>query len=401
MSDVDLAYLALLEKVLLKGRHKSNRTGVDTYSLFGEHIDIPVAWSNFPLLTTKKMSFKSIYAELLWFLRGYTDNAYLRMHNCTIWDEWATKEQCEARGTYEGDLGPVYGHQWRHFGPWREGGQPVVHDTREYDASPYYTRPVAPESTKWIPMEVVSQLLRNYNMWASVPACRAWEDTDRVVFDLSVQAGFREYMQDILLGRPARYALTYLGKNNETRNPTSVVFQPLYKPYHSPPVDQIDAAIQLLIHDPNSRRIVVSAWNPTDIPDMALPPCHASFQLCPNEHNGLDMVMNQRSADVFLGVPYNIASYALLLLLMAKAAGFDGPHRLRISFGDVHLYKNHVEQALTQLRRTPKLPAAVYQPDYTLLGKNPGLPYFHNLRVGSISVERYHCHPALKADVAV
>jgi thymidylate synthase len=222
-------YLDLLERILSKGAEKRDRTGTGTLSIFGYQMRFNLA-DGFPLLTTKKLHLKSIVYELLWFLRGDTNIAYLKDHGVKIWDEWADAN---------GDLGPVYGHQWR-----------------------------------------------------------SWPTHD--------------------------------GKT----------------------IDQISNLIDDIKKNPDSRRLIVSAWNPADVPKMALPPCHCLFQFYVAD-NKLSCQLYQRSADVFLGVPFNIASYSLLLLMVAQVTGLK-PGEFVHTFGDAHLYLNHLQQAQEQLLRTPK-----------------------------------------------
>lgn len=232
-------YLDLLNRILTEGVKKSDRTGTGTLSVFGHQMRFNMA-DGFPLLTTKKLHLKSIIYELLWFLRGDTNIKFLKDHGVSIWDEWADEN---------GDLGPIYGKQWR-----------------------------------------------------------AWKD------------------------------------------------------YRGGTVDQISQAVDLIKHHPESRRIVVSAWNVADLPEMALSPCHCLFQFY--VANGrLSLQLYQRSADTFLGVPFNIASYALLLMMMAQVCGLQ-PGEFVHTTGDTHLYLNHLDQARLQLSREPRpLPKMTLNPD--------------------------------------
>lgn len=232
-------YLDLLDRILTDGVKKTDRTGTGTLSVFGHQMRLNMA-DGFPLLTTKKLHLKSIIYELLWFLRGDTNIKYLKDHGVSIWDEWADEN---------GDLGPIYGKQWR-----------------------------------------------------------AWKD------------------------------------------------------YRGGTVDQISQAVDLIKHHPESRRIVVSAWNVADLPEMALSPCHCLFQFY--VANGrLSLQLYQRSADTFLGVPFNIASYALLLMMMAQVCGLE-PGEFVHTTGDTHLYLNHLDQARLQLSREPRpLPKMTLNPD--------------------------------------
>ena len=261
-------YLELLQHILDHGRPKDDRTGTGTLSVFGHQARYDLA-RGFPLLTTKKLHFKSIAYELLWFLRGETNLRFLREHGVTIWDEWADER---------GELGPVYGYQWR-----------------------------------------------------------SWPAPD--------------------------------GRH----------------------IDQLREVIQQIGQRPTSRRLMVSAWNVADLPRMALAPCHVLFQFYVVDGR-LSCQMYQRSADVFLGVPFNIASYALLTRMVAQVTGL-APGEFVHTLGDAHLYTNHLEQAKLQLTRDPKpLPT---------LSLNPDVPSLFDFRYEDIVLEGYDPHPHIPAKVAV
>lgn len=261
-------YLDLLRYILTHGVDKADRTGVGTLSVFGYQMRFDLQ-QGFPLLTTKRMHLKSIIYELLWFLKGETNIKYLHDHGVTIWDEWADPK---------GDLGPIYGAQWR-----------------------------------------------------------SWKTSD--------------------------------GNT----------------------IDQIGQVIEQIRHNPNSRRLIVSAWNVGDIPKMALPPCHVLFQFY--VANGLlSCQLYQRSADVFLGVPFNIASYALLTMMVAQVCELK-PAEFIHTFGDVHLYKNHIEQARLQLTRLPyPLPKLII---------NPAIQSIDQFDYSDFELINYHSHPPIRAEVAV
>ena len=262
------AYLDLLKDVLAHGTHKSDRTGTGTRSVFGRQLRFDLA-AGFPLVTTKKVHFKSVLVELLWFLRGDTNVRFLHEHGVTIWDEWARPD---------GDLGPIYGAQWR-----------------------------------------------------------SWRGAD---------------------GRT---------------------------------IDQIADVVERIKREPDSRRLVVSAWNVGDLDKMALPPCHALFQFWVGEGK-LSCQLYQRSADLFLGVPFNIASYAALTLMIAQVCDLR-PGEFVHTFGDAHLYESHLEQARLQLSRTPRpLPRLVLDPSVRSL---------FDFRYEHFRLEGYDPHPAIKARVAV
>ncbi len=277
-------YLDLLQHVLDHGKPRSDRTGVGTVGVFGYQMRFDLRTS-FPLLTTKKVHVKSIIHELLWFLSGSTDNAWLTERGVSIWNEWATAEQCARFGRGAGDLGPVYGHQWRNFGATR-----------------------LPDGT---------------------------------------------YARD--------------------------------------GVDQIARVVAEIRRNPHSRRLIVSGWNPEEADQVALPPCHTLFQFYVQDGE-LSCQLYQRSADIFLGVPFNIASYSLLTAMIAQVTGLK-PGDFVHSFGDAHIYSNHFEQVRTQLAREPR-PTPVLRLD-------PSVRELADFRFEHISIEGYDPHPGIKAPVAV
>ena len=261
-------YLDLLSRILNEGVHKGDRTGTGTLSVFGNQMRFNLR-DGFPLLTTKKLHLKSIIYELLWFLRGDTNIHYLQEHGVRIWNEWADEH---------GDLGPVYGHQWR-----------------------------------------------------------SWPD------------------------------------------------------YKGGTIDQISNVLEQIKHNPNSRRMLVTAWNPAEVDEMALPPCHCLFQFYVADGR-LSLQLYQRSADTFLGVPFNIASYALLLQMMAQVTGLEAGEFIHTT-GDTHLYSNHLEQAKLQLTRTPRpLPKMKINPDVKDL---------FAFKYEDFELVDYNPYPHISAEVAV
>jgi thymidylate synthase len=261
-------YLDLLQHILDKGVQKSDRTGTGTISTFGYQMRFDLS-EGFPMVTTKKLHLKSIVHELLWFLKGETNIAYLKENGVSIWNEWADEK---------GELGPVYGKQWR-----------------------------------------------------------SWEGAD--------------------------------GKT----------------------IDQVTDVIRQIKSNPDSRRMIISAWNVSDLPHMALMPCHALFQFYVAQGK-LSCQLYQRSADVFLGVPFNIASYALLTMMMAQVCDLM-PGDFIHTFGDVHIYNNHMEQVQLQLSRKPyPLP---------VMKINPDVKNIFDFTFSDFSLEQYESHPAIKAPVAV
>ena len=261
-------YHQLVRHILDHGARKADRTGTGTLSVFGYQMRFDLG-AGFPLLTTKKLHLRSIIYELLWFLAGDTNVKYLNENKVTIWDEWARED---------GDLGPIYGHQWRSW-PASDGGH----------------------------------------------------------------------------------------------------------------IDQISEVIEQIRRNPDSRRHIVTAWNPADIDKMALAPCHALFQFY--VANGrLSCQLYQRSADVFLGVPFNIASYALLTLMVAQVCDLEAGDFVH-TFGDAHLYLNHLEQARLQLEREPRpLPS---------MKINPGVKSIFEFKFSDFTLENYDPHPSIKAPIAV
>jgi len=277
-------YLDLLQHILEHGGDKGDRTGTGTRSVFGHQMRFDLS-KGFPLLTTKKVHFRSIVVELLWFLKGDTNVKYLQDNKVTIWDEWATAEQTARFGRPAGELGPVYGHQWRNFGA-----------TQNEDGS--------------------------YQ-----------------------QNGF----------------------------------------------DQISWLINEIRTNPNSRRLIVSGWNPKEASQVALPPCHTLFQFFV-QNGKLSCQLYQRSADVFLGVPFNIASYALLTHMIAQVCDLQVGDFVWTG-GDTHLYANHFDQARLQLGRDPL--------ELCQLKLNPEVKSIFDFKFEDIEIINYHSHPAIKAPVAV
>ena len=278
------AYLDLLQHVLTHGTEKGDRTGTGTLSHFGAQLRFDLA-DGFPLLTTKKVHFKSIVYELFWFLSGSTHVDILQENNVRIWNEWATAEQTARFDRPAGDLGPIYGHQWRNYGA-----------TKREDGS-----------------------------------------------------------------------------------------------YENDGVDQITQVIEQIKNNPNSRRLIVSGWNPAEAEQVALPPCHTLFQFFVAD-NKLSCQLYQRSADLFLGVPFNIASYALLTHMVAQVCGLEVGEFVWTG-GDCHIYQNHREQVELQLtRELYSLPTLTLNPDVTDI---------FAFNYDDISVDGYESHPAIKAKVAV
>jgi thymidylate synthase len=311
MNTIDRQYQNLLADILANGTEKSDRTGTGTYSVFGRQIRHDMK-EGFPLLTTKKMAWKTMATELIWFLRGDTNIKWLLENNCNIWNGDAYKKYANNFQGHEdvftmdefkheiltnedfarrfGELGPVYGHQWR-----------------------------------------------NWN---------AWKEYNRVT------------------------------KEERIRKPG---------------IDQLAEAIKTLKENPNSRRIMVNSWNVEQLSEMTLPPCHYGFQFYVRDEKYLSLMWNQRSVDTFLGLPFNIASYALLLMIVAKEVDMI-PDELIGNLGDVHLYKNHVEQAATQMSREPKeLPVVVIKSKDDLI---------NTIQIDDVILFNYESHGPIKAPLS-
>lgn len=273
-------YQDLVRDILENGVEKMDRTGVGTISVFGRQMRFDLS-KGFPLVTTKKTHFRSIVHELLWFISGSTNIKYLKDNGVSIWDEWADEK---------GELGPVYGHQWRHWNATKVFHNDFGHELVE---------------NKWI--------------------------------------------------------------------------------------DQLQDVIERIKAKPNDRRLIVTAWNPADVPSMKLPPCHCFFQFY-TANGKLSCMMYQRSCDTFLGVPFNIASYALLTHMVAQVTGFEPGEFVHV-LADTHIYLNHIEQARELLKRDPRpLPT---------LKLNPEVKSIFDFKFEDVVIDGYDPHPAIKATVAV
>lgn len=318
MSIVEEPYLQLIRDILEKGHEKSDRTGTGTKSLFGYQMRFNLA-EGFPLLTTKKVPFGLIKSELLWFLRGDTNIRFLLEYNNHIWDEWAFKNWVES-DEYHG-----------------------------------------PDMT-------------NFGL-------RAQEDDN---FNKVYQDEKKKFCQKIVEDQEFANKFGNLGdvygaqwRHWQTRNGETI--------------DQIKDVIETIKNNPDSRRMIVTAWNPEDVPLSALPPCHTLFQFYVNDGK-LSCQLYQRSADVFLGVPFNIASYALLTHMIARETGLEVGEFVH-TLGDAHIYLNHLDQVNEQLQRKPN--------DAPTLWLNPEKKNIMDFEMEDIKVKNYHSHSAIKAPVAV
>jgi thymidylate synthase len=321
MNNIDRQYKELLEHILHFGVDKKDRTGTGTKSIFGWQIRHNMK-EGFPLLTTKKMAWKTMVTELLWFLRGDTNIKFLQDNNCNIWDGDYIKS-----GRTDGELGPIYGHQWRNWGGWKEVKFTDVRDENGY-------------------------------------------------------------------------------------------LKPTYIEHSG--IDQIQNLINELKTNPDSRRLMVNAWNVSDLGKMTLPPCHYGFQVYtrpttrdekivnPGKYRAISLMWNQRSVDTFLGLPFNIASYGLLLEIIAKEVNMV-PDELIGNLGDVHLYSNHIEQAKEQITRTPyELPTVeiternwyMHEAVKEHLGEKTFNEKIFSFRPDCFELINYQSHPKIKAPLS-
>ncbi|MED3662340.1 thymidylate synthase [Ureibacillus sp. FSL K6-8385] len=318
MRHPEYAYLDLLRYILDHGVKKEDRTGTGTISIFGYQMRFDLS-KGFPLLTTKRIPFKLVASELLWFIKGDTNIRYLLEHNNHIWDEWAFKKWVESE-EYDGP-----------------------------DMTDFGLRAAQDEEFA----KIVDEQMKIFH--------------EKVLTD----DAFAEKYGDLgpVYGKQWR---SWPGVNGET-------------------IDQLKNVIEQIKRNPNSRRLIVSAWNPAEVEDMALPPCHTLFQFYVAEGK-LSCQLYQRSADVFLGVPFNIASYALLTHLIARECGLEAGEFIH-SFGDTHIYLNHLNQVKEQLSRKPRpLPT---------LKINPEKKSVFDIELDDLSIEGYDPHPTIKAPVAV
>jgi thymidylate synthase len=318
MSKNEYSYLNLCQYVLENGAVKDDRTGTGTKSIFGYQMRFDLS-EGFPLLTTKRVPFRLVASELLWFIKGDTNIKYLLEHNNNIWNEWAFKKWVESS---------------------------------EYDG---------PDMT-------------NFGL-------RSLEDEE---FNKVYQQQMERFKERILTDE--EFAKTY----GELGNVYGKQWRE-WKASTGETIDQLKDVIETIKVNPSSRRLIVSAWNPEDVPSMALPPCHTMFQFYVSEGK-LSCQLYQRSGDIFLGIPFNIASYSLLTHLVAKECGLQVGEFIH-TLGDAHIYLNHIEQVETQLTREPReLPKLIIRED---------LKSVFECELNDLTLENYHPHPAIKAPVAV
>lgn len=441
-------YLDLLAEVYTEGEWRADRTGTGVSSLFGKQVVYDLR-DGFPLLTTKKIHWKSVVHELLWFLSGSTNVKYLQDNGVHIWDHW-----CDENG----DLGPVYGHSWRKWGLFPERIPQPKPKLREGVKATYLKVGNSSGSTKHVLGTTWHGMMArcyNKNQWSykyyggkGVSVCDRWlefkcfaedavqlpgwadkisDTSTRYFLDKDVRGdgfvygpdscGWITPSKNILANADTLYVVEKDGveysfinpyefakehgfhggnfcdlwagsKNAKTRNGFTFVRKtPLRQG-----VDQIQNLIDGIKADPYSRRHIVNAWNPATVPLMALPPCHAFFQIYVHQNGEMDLQLTQRSCDVWIGAPYNIASYTLLLMMVAQCTGYKAGRFIH-TLGDVHLYRNHVDAYFIQKDRTILPP-----PTVTL---NPEIKSIFDFKFEDITLENYNPHPAIKAPVSV
>lgn len=449
MTNGEQGYLDLMRKIRDEGATKTDRTGTGTKSLFAPQLRFNLA-EGFPLLTTKRVHFKSVLHELLWFLRGETNTRYLEENGVTIWRKWADAN---------GELGPVYGHAWRRWGAkpaavpqptprLRDGVEATVLGVANGAGASSH-----PLGKTW--QGLIERCYRpdsdSYRYYGrrGVSVCDAWLEFARFAEDAYRLPGGEDKRRDDSLvldkdGRgdgwsygPDRCQWITPQLNAELRADKTIVvervadgqrfsfrnasafaahhgfdaknFSDLWTgaknaqvrsgfklvetiPDQPPAIDQLGEAIQLLRTSPDSRRIIVTAWDPATFRRCRLPPCHMTYQFWVDDRKRLSCHMLQRSADYFLGVPFNIASYALLTELVAHVTGHKAGE-LAITFVDCHLYLNHLAQVEEQLSRTPN------EPPWIEL--NPQIREIDDFKYEDVRLHGYECHPPIAAQVAV
>jgi len=441
-------YLDLMQEVYQDGEWRSDRTGTGVSSLFGKQVVYDLA-DGFPLLTTKKIHWKSVVHELLWFLSGSTNIKYLQDNGVTIWNSWASED---------GELGPIYGHSWRKWGlPPERIPQPKPKLRKGVEATRLGVG--NGDGTRGHPLGYTWQAMmgRCYDKnWAhfkhyggkGVSVCDRWLEFKCFAEDAIQLPGWSERVSDpdtrycldkdirgngFVYGPDSCTWLTDL-ENSHARADTlytvekngveynftiPIVFcreqgvssSGFHALWNKPKtakirqgftfvrktplrqgVDQIQNLIDGIKADPYSRRHIVDAWNPAAVPLMALPPCHNFWQVYVHTDGTMDILLYMRANDIFLGAPFNIASYSLLLMMLAQVTGYK-PGRLIHTMGDVHLYRNHVDAYFIQKDRTILPP-----PTVTL---NPEIKSIFDFKFEDINLDGYNPHPAIKAPVAV
>lgn len=428
-------YLDLLNKVLTEGKRKTNRTGIDTISISGAMLEFDMSTGKFPLLTTKKMGLKTIFSELEMFIKGITSKKFLQDRNSHIWDAWcnpqkvpySTDPEQQKLMEKEDDLGPIYGFNGNY---WDAGQDNYIQVERRliklepekyenvwdsaFFAATYAVRQRAVAESQWFVklygegifsrlLDIYEKLLRTDTV---LPV--SWVLVSNFLKDCTKMPGWVGFLRN-----PDTYVLdnTYYGSNGYSVD--TCVWIPIDEQDHYRmmdrgtfsgsvnilqrfplPINQLQNVINTLQTDPTNRRMVVSYWNPQLMNQMALPPCHYCYEFL-SDGESVDLLFNMRSVDCFLGMPFDIAHYAMLLLLICKQVHMK-PGKLIGFFADTHIYVNHIDQVKEQLSRTP-----FESPTVKILNANDSKWTIWDWSYTDFELENYQCHPAIKAPVAV
>lgn len=425
-------YLDLLNKVLTEGKRKTNRTGIDTISISGAMLEFDMSTGKFPLLTTKKMGLKTIFSELEMFIKGITSKKFLQDRNSHIWDAWcnpqkvpySTDPEQQKLMEKEDDLGPIYGFNGNYWDAGQDNYIPVerrlitpvpekyenVWDSAIFAAT-YAVRQRAVAESQWFVklygerifnrlLDIYEKLLRTDTV---LPV--SWVLVSNFLKDCTKMPGWVGFLRN-----PDTYVLdnTYYGSNGysvDTCVWISIDEQDHYRMMDRGnfsntlqrfplPINQLQNVINTLQTDPTCRRMVVNYWNPQLMNQMALPPCHYCYEFL-SDGESVDLLFNMRSVDCFLGMPFDIAHYAMLLLLICKQVHMK-PGKLIGFFADTHIYVNHIDQVKEQLSRTP-----FESPSVEILNANDPKWTIWDWSYTDFELENYQCHPAIKAPVAV
>lgn len=425
-------YLDLLNKVLTKGKRKTNRTGIDTISISGAMLEFDMSTGKFPLLTTKKMGLKTIFSELEMFIKGITSKKFLQDRNSHIWDAWcnpqkvpySTDPEQQKLMEKEDDLGPIYGFNGNYWDAGQDNYIPVerrlitpvpekyenVWDSAIFAAT-YAVRQRAVAESQWFVklygerifnrlLDIYEKLLRTDTV---LPV--SWVLVSNFLKDCTKMPGWVGFLRN-----PDTYVLdnTYYGSNGysvDTCVWISIDEQDHYRMMDRGnfsntlqrfplPINQLQNVINTLQTDPTCRRMVVNYWNPQLMNQMALPPCHYCYEFL-SDGESVDLLFNMRSVDCFLGMPFDIAHYAMLLLLICKQVHMK-PGKLIGFFADTHIYVNHLDQVKEQLSRTP-----FESPSVEILNANDPKWTIWDWSYTDFELHDYQCHPAIKAPVAV
>ena len=431
-------YLDLLTKILTEGKIKKTRTGIDTLSISGAMLEFDMSTGKFPLLTTKKMGVKTIFSELEMFIKGITSKKFLQDRNSNIWNAWcnplkvpySTDPEQQKLMAAEDDLGPIYGFNGNYWDAGQDNYIPVkrrlltgntncqtvndyesVWDSAIY-AAQYSVKERAIVESYWFRdlygSDIFNRLLKIYEKLIRTDTIlpRKWAYIGTFLKDCTKMPGWVAFLRN-----PDLYTLdnTYYGSNGYSLE--TCVWLPVEEQDHYRlidrhnnsdtlqrfplPINQLQNVIDTLKTDPTSRRMIVSYWNPALLPQMALPPCHYCYEFL-SDGESVDLLFTMRSVDGFLGMPFDIAHYAMLLLLICTQVKMK-PGKLIGFFADTHLYVNHLEQVKEQLTRTPydsptiKITNAVNYDDWTIW----------DWKYTDFTLENYQCHPAIKAPIAV